>query len=372
MIYFDNSATTLIKPQKVFENFQRFTKNCANAGRSGHKPSMNSSNVIFNTRQAICDFFDFDNLENVIFTYNATYALNIAIKGIILENCTVLTSGFEHNSTIRPLMSMSNVNLEIIDSKLYDSEEFLRNFKEKITIDTKYAVINHVSNVFGYILPIKEIDEICHQNGIKLILDASQSAGILDIKISDFKSLVAMCMPSHKGLYGVMGVGILILKDGIQKSIIEGGTGSVSDSMYQPDFLPDMLESGTPNAPAIGVLSYGLEYLSKIKNVQKDLFDIAKYTANKLDKIDDTKVFFSDDINLQTGVISFLNENIDNEELSQKLSQFNICTRAGFHCAPLAHKSANTNGTIRVSFSTFNNINEVENFLYYYKKIIKS
>lgn len=369
MIYFDNAATTLIKPQAVYDSMQKLLTTCANAGRSGHAYSMKSSQVIFQARESICKLLNFDNFENVIFTYNATYALNMAIKGIITEKCSVITSGFEHNSTIRPLNALENVNLTVVESELYNSEQFLKRFEESITHDTKYAVINHISNVFGYVLPLKEIDEICCNNNIKLIVDISQSVGIEKIDLKELKSVVAVCMPAHKGLYGFMGVGVLVIVSGISKSIIQGGTGSVSNNLYQPDFLPDMMESGTPNAPAIGSLCYGIDYVIKNKQIKNKTFELAKYTAKNLQKISNTKVFFCDDINLQSGVISFVNQNKDNEYVSEVLSNYGICTRAGFHCSPLAHKSANTNGTVRLSFSSFNNFYEVEKFIDIYKKI---
>lgn len=370
MIYFDNSATTLIKPPSVYENMQKYLFSCANAGRSSHKPSMKSSQVIFNTREKLCELFNFDKPENIIFTYNATYALNLAIKGLICEKCTVLTSSFEHNSTIRPLNALSNVNVVIVESTLYNKEEFLGNFKKSITSDTKFAVINHVSNVFGYILPIHEIDEICFNHNIKLILDISQSAGIIDIDISKLKSVVALCMPSHKGLYGPLGVGVLILLENAKESVIQGGTGSLSYSLFQPDFLPDMFETGTPNAPAIGALYHGVDYVLKNKNISQKLFSLARFTAKKLENIDNTVVFFCDDDNLQSGVVSFFNTEYDNEYITQKLADYNICTRAGYHCSPLAHKSACTDGTIRLSFSSFNTFFEIDKFIEIYKKIL--
>lgn len=368
MIYFDNAATTLIKPANVYKNLS--FKNFGNPGRSGHSASMKSSEVIFDTRFKICDFFNINNPENVIFTYNATYALNIAISGIIREKCTVLTSGFEHNSTIRPLMANKDINVKIIESKLYNQEEFLENFENSIDKNTKYAVINHVSNVFGYILPIKEIDDICFKHGIKLILDISQSAGILDIDLSRFKSVLCACMPAHKSLYGTMGLGILVVLDEkVLKPIIFGGTGSLSQSLTQPDFLPDMLESGTPNVPAIYSLQSGLDYLFSKENISKYTFDLSSYFARELSKINNTTVYFCDDPTVQSCVVSFIHDSLDPEIISKKLSGYDICTRAGFHCSSLAHKTAKTNGTVRASFCSFNNFLEIDNFLDVYKKI---
>lgn len=371
MIYFDNAATTLIKPYKVQNTLYNLSNTAGNAGRAGHKPSMISANIIFKTRKKLCEFFNFDKPENIIFTYNATYALNLAIKGYITEKCTVLTSSYEHNSTIRPLNTLKDVNVKIVESELYNQEEFLENFKSSIDDDTKFAVINHVSNVFGYILPIKEIDEICFEHGIKLILDISQSAGILSIDLSIFKSVIAVCMPAHKSLYGTMGLGILIAIDDDIVSIIQGGTGSLSSSVYQPDFLPDILESGTHNIPAIGALYYGIEYVESIKDVNKKLFALAEQFSKEMSKQKNTIVFFNDNIKTQSGVISFYNKDFDNELLSGQLANFNICTRAGFHCSPLAHKSANTDGTIRVSFSTFNSVDEIDKFFAVYNNLVK-
>ena len=370
MIYFDNAATTLVKPKEVLDTLYDLSFVCGNSGRSSHSYALKSSEVIFNTREKICDFFNFSKPENVIFTYNATYALNLAIKGCITEKCTVLTSSFEHNSTIRPLMGMQNVTVKVVKSDLYNHHQFINNFKNSITSDTKYAVINHISNVFGYILPIKEIDKICFEHNIKLILDISQSAGILDIDLSTFKSVICVCMPAHKSLYGPMGLGIMIaVSEDIKKSLIEGGTGSLSNSIIQPDFLPDMLESGTPNVPAIGALYQGIEYNMQNINIKEHIFNLASYFYDQISVLDNTTCFFCKNPDLQTGVVSFFNHNIGNEELSSLLSHYDICTRAGFHCAPLAHQSANTNGTVRVSFSSFNDFFEIDEFINVYKHI---
>ena len=372
MIYFDNSATTLQKPKEVFETLNKLSQSAGNSGRSAHKPSMLSSQTIYQTRQKICEFFNFDKPENVVFTYNATYALNLAIKGLITEKCTVLTSSYEHNSVIRPLNDLmgKGVVTKIVKGKLYDHKDFIDKFEKSIDNETKFAVINHVSNVFGYKLPIEEIDHICYKNGIKLILDVSQSAGIINIDMRKFKSVCAVCMPAHKSLYGVMGLGVLLLNDDSIKSIIQGGTGSMSSDVFQPDFMPDMLESGTPNIPAIGALYYGIDYLETLNNLEVKIFNLAKYFSKELDKFSDTKVFFNDDILTQAGVVSFINENFDNEVLSSRLAKYDICTRAGYHCSPLAHESAKVCGTIRASFSSFNTIEEVDKFMEIYKKII--
>lgn len=375
MIYFDNAATTLIKPTSVINELSKLSISCGSYGRGGYSASLKSSDVIYNTREKICKLFNFQNPENIVFTYNATYALNLAIKSIITCPCTVLTSSFEHNSTIRPLTHLQDlgVKVKIVHGKLYDSEIFLKNFENAIDLDTKFAVINHISNVFGYILPIKEIDEICQKHGIKLILDVSQSAAIIPINLKKLKNVVAICMPAHKSLYGVLGVGICVFTDEnyVKKSVFEGGTGSMSNSTIQPDFLPDIHESGTPNAPAIGALSKGIDYVLNSKNISKKLFSYARYLSYELNKFSDTLVYFSNDENLQSGVVSFSNKSIDCEDISQKLSLYNICTRAGYHCSPLSHQSAGSNGTVRVSFSTFNNFSEIDKFCSVYSKISK-
>lgn len=371
MIYFDNSATTLIKPRTVFIEHARLLQTCGSYGRSGSKPSRISSDIIFNTRQKICDFFGTNQPENVIFTYNATYALNLAIKSLIYQPCTVLTTSFEHNSTIRPLKHLERigVNTKIVRGSLYNHDEFIENFKKAITTSTKFAVINHVSNAFGYILPLKEIDELCHKCGIKLILDISQSAGVLPINLSELKSLGCACFPAHKSLYGVFGVGVCVFMTEPKRTIIEGGTGSMSDDLFQPDFLPDMLEAGSPNAPSIGALGAGIDYVSSQKNVSYRLFNIASYFASRLKENSENHVFFCENTALQSGVVSWFHERIDEEEIARLLSEFDICTRAGVHCSPLSHESACSLGTVRASFSTFNSYTEVDKFIEIYKKI---
>lgn len=374
MIYLDNASTTIQKPSAVHSSLSALSMSCGNPSRSSHQPSMKSSSIIFDTRSKICELFNFPYQEKVIFTYNATYALNLAIKGFITSKCNVLTSGYEHNSTIRPLISLKKIGVEtkIIPSRLYDHHEFLVNFKNSIDSETKYAVINHVSNVFGYILPIKEIDQICHEHGIKLILDCSQSAGIIDIDLSGFKSVIAVCMPGHKSLYGVLGVGVLvIIEDPVKQTVLQGGTGSVSQSMLGPDFLPDMLEVGTPNVVGIGALGHGIDYVMSKKNIAQHVFNLARYTSEQLSKIADTTVFFKDDIALQSGVVSFTHKKTDTEVLSSALASHKICTRAGYHCSPLAHDSAGTDGTVRVSFSSFNTFAEVDKFIEIYKKLAR-
>lgn len=374
MIYFDNAATTLQKPVTVHNSLSSLSMSCGNPSRSSHAPSMKSSSIIFDTRSKICKLYGTECEENVIFTYNATYALNIAIKGFITSKCNVLTSGYEHNSTIRPLISLKKIGVEtkIIPSSLYNHNQFLTNFKNSIDIDTKFAVINHVSNVFGYVLPILEIDKICTQHGIKLILDCSQSAGIIPVDLSQFNSVIAVCMPAHKSLYGILGLGVLILPQGeIKHTILQGGTGSMSQSMFGPDFLPDMLEVGTPNVVAIGALGHGIDYIFSKKNIEQHVFNLARYTSEELAKISDTTVFFRDDISVQSGVVSFVHKNTDNEVLSSALSSHKICTRAGFHCSPLAHASAGTDGTVRLSFSSFNTFAEVDKFIDIYGKIVR-
>lgn len=375
MIYFDNAATTLVKPRKVLTEMNKNLQLCGSFGRSGSEPSRYSADVIYGCREKICKLFGTEMSENVVFTYNATYALNLAIKSIITEKCTVLTSCFEHNSTIRPLKALEKIGVKtkIVSSPIYDHEKFLEEFKKNATNDVEFAVINHVSNSFGYILPIKEIDEICFKQGIKLILDISQSAGILPINLSEFKSVVCVCAPAHKSLYGVQGVGFALFTDEtcIKKSVIEGGTGSMSSETVQPDFLPDMLESGTPNAPAIGALATGIDYVLGTKFIAEKVYELAKKFAEKMSAMPKTRVIFCANPKVQTGVVSFYHEEIDSEEIASMLNEKGVYVRAGVQCSPLSHETVGVESTIRASFSSFNTFFEINKFCEVYEKIIK-
>ena len=360
MIYLDNAATTLYKPTIVPKSVIRAFGHLSSPGRGGHKAAMDAAETAYECRLAASKLFNIREPENIIFTFNATHALNIAIKNFARRGEKVVISGYEHNSVTRPLHS-AGAMVSVASSELFEPEMALLAFERRLSDDTALVVCNHVSNVFGYILPVERISEECRKKRIPFILDASQSAGIIDI---DFERLGAdfVCMPGHKGLYGPQGTGLLLCAR-TPEALLQGGTGSRSMSSEMPQYLPDRLEAGTHNMPGIAGLKAGLEFVTKkgVKNIlahERELIDIA---AGELIKLEGVRVFRSDYGYCQSGVLSFIIDGMASETVAEALASRDIAVRAGLHCAPLAHKTAGTisTGTVRVSVSYFNTKHDI-------------
>ena len=376
MIYLDSAATTLQKPPEVLRAAAQALVTCANPGRSGHKPALKAAEIVYDCRVAAAEFFGMDAPERVVFTHNATHALNIAIKSTLHNGGHAVISGYEHNSVVRPLEAFRErgVSYTAAHSALFSPEDVCRQIRNSLRPDTVCVILNHVSNVFGFVLPVKKIDDLCHERGIPLILDASQSAGTQPLNVKDLRSTAFVCMPGHKGLYGPQGTGILLCcKADTHYSLIEGGTGSLSMELTQPTFLPDGLESGTLNVPGIAGLREGLRFVQRHREeIRQRETALVRKAAEGLGSLHGTEVFF--DSACQGGVLSFRTEKTDTSDLCQKLADRGICARAGLHCAPLAHKSAGTlpDGTVRISFSAFNTERECERFLKTANDFLKS
>lgn len=362
MIYFDNAATTLIKPQSVRRAMYNAVGSLASPGRGGHRAAMAAAEKAYECRTAAAKLFNVPQPEQVVFTMNATHGLNIAIKSLAGKDDRVVISGYEHNSVLRPLNTMG-ARLCVAASPLFDEDAAVCAFEEALKPGTKLAVVNHVSNVFGFILPVVRIAELCHARGIPLIIDASQAAGVLDI---DFQKLGAdfIAMPGHKGLYGPQGTGILLCaRSG--EPLIEGGSGSDSRLPVMPEYLPDRLEAGTHNMPGIAGLLEGIRFVSglgteRICRHEKKLLAAA---VRQLGAIDGVELHCADDLNCQGPVLSFNIRGMDCQTVAEQLSNRGIAVRAGLHCSPLAHKTAGTEqGTVRISFSAFNTEQEVARF----------
>lgn len=358
MIYLDNGATTLHKPPQVIQAVIRALQTCGNPGRGGHKVSMNAAKTVYRCRELAAKMFDCSE-EQVIFTSSCTHGLNIAISSLVEPGTPVVVSGFEHNAVMRPLHALK-AKIVVAGRKLFDPNDTLEKFEKAIKNGAKVAIITHISNVFGYILPIEKMAEICKKYAVPLIIDAAQSAGLLDISLrktgADF-----IAMPGHKGLLGPMGTGLLLCA-GTPTPLLYGGTGSISASYEMPTDLPDLLEAGTLNVPGIAGLCAGLKYLCNegvttiFQREQKE----AKRCVEGLQKLG-LQVFAGQN---QGGTISFLPPG-DCEEFAYLLSQKGIAVRAGLHCAPLAHESAGTlhTGTVRLSFGHDTNPCQTERFL---------
>lgn len=376
MTYFDNAATTLQKPSSVWRAVAQAMETCGNPGRSGHKAAMRAAEIVFDCRSLAADFFGLGDPERVVFTLNATHALNIAIKSCLKGGGHAVISGYEHNSVVRPLEGLAGegVTYTAARSPLFDPEAAYNAVVEAIGEDTRCVILTHVSNVFGFVLPVEKVDALCQRRGIPLIIDASQSAGILPLDVSKLPGTAFVCMPGHKGLYGPQGTGILLCcKEVPLYSVLEGGTGSLSMEKRQPDFLPDALESGTLNVPGIAGLREGLRFVSRHREeIRKGEEELVKRAAGGLSAIPGVTVWH--DPACQSGVLSFRAAWADPAELCEGLARRDFCLRAGLHCAPLAHESAGTmpEGTVRAGVSAFNTGRQVENLLQTVENLRKS
>ena len=367
MIYVDNGATTFPKPKVVTDKIMECSLGYAgNPGRSGHKLAMKMDLEIYETREKLCNLINGTDVLNVIFTFNATDSLNLAIKGVLNEGDHVITTSMEHNSVLRPLNQLKKDGIIDLSIVYADKNGYINPQKifEAVAPNTKMIVTTHMSNVFGTIVDIKSIGKFCKENNILFLVDASQSIGVLDIDVQDM-NIDLLAFPGHKALFGPMGTGGLYIKEGINvKPLKQGGTGSYSHSIDQPDLYPDSLESGTPNGVGIIALGKGIDFINEvgIENIRNHEMSLKNHFIDLLKDNEDVILYGTLD-DRQGAVVSLNVKNMDSSEISYILSdEFDIYTRPGFHCAPLAHKSLGTNelGAIRFSFGYFNTIEEVE------------
>lgn len=374
MIYLDSSATTFQKPPAVAAAMAEALRTMSSPGRGGYKAAMAAADTVFQCRSQLTELFHMKDPERVVFTTNATHGLNIAIKSLVSHGGSVVTSGYEHNAVTRPLHALA-AKVSAAAAPLFQPDETLKEFDRLIVPGTEAVICNHVSNVFGAVQPVEGVAAICKERGIPLIIDASQSAGLLEL---DMESLGAafIAMPGHKGLYGPQGTGVLLCGEEVQpKTLMEGGTGSLSLQQQMPSFLPDLLEAGTHNVPGIAGLLAGIRYVRQkgVEEICQKERCLANLTAEGLKCLPGVHVFAQPGLPGQVGVLSFTVDGWDCEELAFALGEKEVAVRAGLHCAPLAHRTGGTfeTGTVRVSFSDFNTEREVRSFLDLMRGILK-
>lgn len=377
MIYLDNAATSFPKPKQVYDTImEAMTKYGANPGRSGHKLALKAGRGIYEARETIAEFFRVKDPMNIIFTHNATDSLNLAIKGILKSGDHVITTSMEHNSVLRPLMALKEKNIETTiincdEQGLID----LKDIEKSIKKNTKMVITTHASNVTGSIMPIYDIANIAKKYGILYMVDAAQTAGVYDIDVN--KNIDLLAFPGHKSLLGPQGTGGLFIREGLELvQLKEGGTGSKSHELIQPLILPDRYESGTPNAPGIIGLGAGVKYIMNegIENIRNHEVELTEHFINELSKIDEVMIYGPKNIEKHAPVVSINIENQDSSEVSYLLdSMYNICTRPGLHCAPLAHKTIGTfeQGVVRFSLGLFNTHEEIDETVKAIRAIIK-
>lgn len=379
-VYLDNGATSFPKAPGVAESMSNYLLNIGcNVNRSAYKGSYQAENIVFETRELICNLFNFNKPENVVFTKNITESLNILIKGLIKTGDHVIVSSMEHNAVMRPLNSLTRLGVEYsrVPCNKYgelNPEDLISYIKP----NTKAVIMTHASNVCGTILDIKKVGAICKDKGLYFIIDTAQTAGFLDI---DFKELNAdtIAFTGHKSLLGPQGIGGFVISDEMVRlvdSFIEGGTGSLSDKEIQPEYMPDKFESGTFNIPGIYGLNASLKYIleEKISSIREKELYLVENFLKEIINIPEIKIIGKKSIYNRTAVVSIDVPGEDNAEISYNLyNDFGIMTRCGLHCAPSAHQSLKTfpRGTVRFGFSHFNSIDDVNYTIDSIKQILK-
>lgn len=360
MIYFDSAATTLEKPREVPRASAWAMTHLASPGRGGHAPGMGAADLMYQMREQAARLFHVGDPEQVVLTYNATHGLNIAIRSLVRPGGTVVISGYEHNAVTRPLHAIPGVKIKVAAGPLFDSGGVYAAFERAVTPEVDAVVCNHVSNVFGFIQPVDRIAQLCRERNVPLIVDASQSAGTLNVDLEGWGAAF-IAMPGHKGLYGPQGTGLLLC-GGDAQPLLYGGTGSLSMSQDMPGFLPDRLEAGTHNVCGAAGLLAGMKYVSRTgtARIHRHERELAGRMMDRLERIPGVAVFRGGEN--QSGLFSVVLDGMDCEEAGEALARRGIAVRAGLHCAPLAHQTAGTQdtGTVRFSFSAFNRPDQVD------------
>ncbi|MGV8145371.1 MAG: aminotransferase class V-fold PLP-dependent enzyme [Alkaliphilus sp.] len=378
IIYLDNAATSFPKPEEVYlavENTMR--KQGANPGRSGHKGAIEAGRVIFEARENIAKLIEIQDPLRLAFTLNATEAINTAIKGVLKKGDHVITTSMEHNSVLRPIRRLEKTGVEntIVQCNA-QGELNPKEIERAARQNTKLIVVTHASNVNGTIMPISEVGAIAKKLGTLFLVDAAQTAGIYDLKVKE-NNIDLLAMPGHKGLLGPQGTGVLYIAEEVEvNQLKEGGTGSRSEDLLQPSFMPDRYESGTLNTLGIAGLSKGVEYvLNKGTKLIRDHEEsLGEHFICELKKIKEVKMYGLQKKGKQAAVVSINIGDEDSAEISYILDKaYSIATRAGLHCSPLAHKTIGTfeQGTVRFSFGVFNTHEEIERVVIAIKETIR-
>ena len=367
MIYLDNGATSFHKPPQVKQAVLNAMERCANPGRGGYRAAMEAARALYDCREAAGKLFHCSP-EQVVLTGNCTHGLNIAIRSMVRPGDEVVVSGFEHNAVVRPLYALG-AKVTVAGRKLFDWDDNLEQWEAVLKKRPKAAVFTHVSNVFGYILPVRELGELCRRYGVPFIVDAAQSAGSIPI---DLETLGAdfIAMPGHKGLLGPQGIGLLLCAR-TPEPLLYGGTGGDSMNRQMPSELPDRAEAGTANVPGAAGLTAGLRYLQRtgVESIGKREMIQADRCARELKK-QGFRVFTGEH---RGGTLSFVPQT-DCEEAAEAFARNGIALRAGLHCAPLAHESAGTleTGTLRLSFGHDADPSQTQRFLQAVKRLKQS
>jgi len=368
MIYLDNAATTWPKPECVLDAVKdAVTRLGGNPGRSGHLLSRLAAERIYEVREKVSELLGLKSPEKVVFTYNATYALNIALKAFITERCHVITSDVEHNSVIRPLFGLARdfgIEYSLFDSSLSPEESI----PPLIRHDTRLIVSTLRSNVFGREIDLAALSRVASRYGIHLVVDASQAIGHRTLNLAKYPC-DALCAPGHKGLFGIGGCGFAVFNSGKRlKALIEGGSGNESRSPGMPFLLPEGYEAGTLATASISSLGAGIDYINEIgiDEISKKLEMDGELIKEMLASVKGAVLYPS-----FGGLISFNFEGIPSNVIADELDGRGVFVRAGLHCSPSAHRVLGTlnGGTVRISLSALNRREEYDDLYSALKEI---
>lgn len=366
-IYLDNAATSWPKPESVYRAVDYFNRKIgASPGRGSHRRSIISGQVLLETRESLAGLFNIKDSSRIVFTVNVTEAINIALKGLLEPGDHVVISSMEHNAVVRPLHALKDKGVEITVVRCSPDGTLDPSLLERaLTLRTRLVCLLHASNITGTIMPVAEVGRIARRKGILFMVDAAQSAGVLPVDVEE-QSIDLLAFTGHKGLLGPQGTGGLYIRPGLDvRPLVEGGTGSQSEQVDQPDFMPDRFESGTPNTPGIAGLNAGVQFiketgLEKIRQHEQELTDAL---ILGLREITGVTLYGPCDSRRQTAVVSFNIEDRDCGEVSFLLDQkYGIQSRSGLHCAPLAHRTMGTlkRGACRLSPGFFNTMEDIQ------------
>lgn len=361
-IYLDNAATSWPKPGSVIKAMNNyFYKIGGSSGRSGHRRAIEAGRLILNARSSAAELLGILDDSGLVFTSNATTALNTVIRGIFrsdqeIASSHIVTTTMEHNSVLRPVNLLKDKGLDItlVNADSY-GQVSSEDIGTAIKSNTRLVIVTHASNVCGTVNNIELIGKICHEKNVPLLVDGAQSAGTIPINL-DSTDIDFFACAGHKGLLGPQGTGLLYIKNkDLLCPVIAGGTGSLSDSAYQPDFMPDKFESGTPNIIGIAGLAEGCKYLLKhgVETVYEHDKKLLEIFLNELSFVQGVKLYGLETNDNHTAVLSLNIEGIDSSKVGMMLEEkYGIQTRIGLHCAPLAHKTLDSFplGTVRFSW----------------------
>lgn len=366
MIYFDNAATTLHKPEEVIEAVINAMKFMGNAGRGSSTIALSANRAIYNARENIASFFGISDSSRLAFTSNSTEALNTAIKGVFESGDHIITTVMEHNSVLRPLYEIekTGVELDIITCDVNGNLKY-EDIEKAVRCNTKAIVCTHGSNLTGNLIDIEKIASLCKKHHLIFILDASQTAGVFPIAVEK-TGIDILCFTGHKSLYGPQGTGGIYVREGIDiRALKSGGTGIKTFSKPQPDEMPAHLEAGTLNGHGIVGLSAGVDFIRKvsIEEIRNHESQLMWKFYNGIKNLKNIKIYGDFSTSMRAPIVTFNIGDYDSSDVAEELIEnFEICCRAGGHCAPLMHCALGTDvqGAVRFSFSYFNTIKEVE------------